>query len=49
VIPPSKLSEKASPKLAATTGTKIITSAILKLIDAAIVPELKGTLERATL
>ena len=49
MIPPSKLSEKASPELAATTGTKIITSAILKLIDAAIVPESKGNLGSATL
>jgi hypothetical protein len=37
VIPPSKLLEKVSPpELAATVGTRIIASTILKLIAAAI-------------
>jgi hypothetical protein len=36
VIPLSKLLEKASPELAATVGTRIIASAILKLIATAI-------------
>ena len=36
VIPPSKLLEKASPELAATTGIRIIASTILKLIAVAI-------------